>query len=119
MLSGEIVSPNRLIFQYMKVFTKSEKLKEFIASKMSDLITFLDKNGKSDVYDGGVINVIYSFLDMIGAPTTLTTSGHRSHHFGSSSSRKNDATTLHPVIAALRMRHKSICECCGRNLGHG
>ena len=51
---------------------------------------------------------------MIGAPTTLNTSGHRSHHFNPSSSRNNDAATLQPVIAALRMRQKSICECRGR-----
>ena len=47
----------------------------------------------------------------------MTTSGHRSHHFVSSSSSNNDATTLQPVIAALRMRQKIICECCGR-IGH-
>ena len=84
---------------------------------MTYLITFIDKNGKSDVYDGGDIHGIYRYLEIIGAPTTLTTSGHRSHHFGPSSSRKNDATTLQPVIAALRMRQKSICECCGI-IGH-
>ena len=52
MLSGEIVSPARLLIQYMKALTKIEKLKSFIAPKMTDLITFIDKNGKYDVYDG-------------------------------------------------------------------
>ena len=52
MLSGEIFSPARLLIQYMKALTKSEKLKAFIAPKMIDLITFLDKNGKSAVYYG-------------------------------------------------------------------
>ena len=52
-------------------------------------------------------------LDIIVAPTTLITSGQRSRHFGPSSSSKNDAATLQPVIAALCMRQKSICECCG------
>ena len=47
----------------------------------------------------------------------MTNSGHRSHHFGPSSSSNNDATTLQPVIADLRMIQKSICECCGR-VGH-
>ena len=42
---------------------------------------------------------------MIGAPTTLTTSGQHSHYFGPSSSSNNDAATLHPVIADLRMGH--------------
>ena len=52
MLSGEIVSPTRLLFQYMKSLTKSEKLRAFIAPTMTDLITFIDKNGKFDVYEG-------------------------------------------------------------------
>ena len=54
---------------------------------------------------------------MIGDPKTLTTSGQRSHHFGPSSPRNNDAATLQPFIAAICMRQKSICECCGR-IGH-
>ena len=83
MLSEEIVSPIRLLLQYMKALTKSDKLKSFIVPKMTDLITFLDKNGKSDVCEKGDIHGIYRYLEMIGAPTTLTTSGHRYHHFGS------------------------------------
>ena len=43
-LSGEIVSPTRLIFQYMKELSNSDELRAFIAPKMSDLIIFLDKN---------------------------------------------------------------------------
>ena len=83
-LSGDIVSPTRLLIEYMKALTKSEKLKEIIAPKMTDLITFIEKNGISADYDGGDIHGIYRYLEIIGAPTTLTTSGHRSHHFGSS-----------------------------------
>ena len=49
---------------------------------MTDPITFLDNNGKSSVYTGGKINRIYSYIDMIGAPTTLTTSGQCYHNFG-------------------------------------
>ena len=48
---------------------------------------------------------------------TLTTPGQRSHHFVPSYCSNNDAATLQPVIAALRMRQKMICECCGR-IGH-
>ena len=116
-LSGEIFSPTRLLFQYMKALTKSEKVRYFIAPKMKYLITFLDNKGKSDVYIGGYINGIYRYLEMIGAPTTLTTSVQRSHHFVLLSPRNNDAATLQPVIAALRMRQKIVCECCGR-IGH-
>ena len=58
MLSGEIVSPTRLLIQYMKSLTKSERLKAFIDPKMTDLITFIDKNGKSAVYYGGDIHGI-------------------------------------------------------------
>ena len=106
MLSGEIVSPTILFFQYTKAFTNSEKLRDFIAPKMTYLITFLDKNGKSSVYIGGDIHGIYLYLEMIGAPTTFTTSGHRYHHFGPSFSSNNYASTLQPVIAALLMRQK-------------
>ena len=59
MLSGENFSLTRLIFQYMKALTNSDKLRAFIAPKMIDLITFLDKNGKSAVYDRGYIHGIY------------------------------------------------------------
>ena len=101
----------------MKELTKSDKLRAFIEPKMIDLITFLDKNRKSAVYEGGDIHGIYRYLDMIGDPTTLTTSGHRPRRFSPSSFSNNDAANLQPVIAALRMIQKIICECCGR-IGH-
>ena len=85
MFSGEISSPTRLLFQYMKALSKSDKLRAFIAPKMTDLITFLDNNGKSSVYTGRDIHGIYRYLDIIRASTTLTTVGHRFHHFCPSS----------------------------------
>ena len=106
-----------LLFQYMNALTKSEKLRAFIAPKMTYPITFLDKNGKSAVFTGGYIHGIYRYLVMIGAPTTLTNSDQRSHHFDPSSSSNNDAATLQPVIADLCMTQKIICECC-RRIGH-
>ena len=63
MLSGEIFSPTRLIFQYMKALTKSEKIRAFIAPNMTDLITSLDNNGKYAVYKGGDIHFIYRYLE--------------------------------------------------------
>ena len=84
---------------------------------MEDLITFLDKNGKSDVSPGGNIHGIYRYLEMIGSPNTLTTSGQRSHNFGPSYSTNNGTETLQPVIAALCIIHKSIWKFCGR-IGH-
>ena len=45
MLSGGIISPTILLFQYMKAVSKSDKLRDFVAPKMKDLITFLDNNG--------------------------------------------------------------------------
>ena len=77
---------------------------------MTDPITFLDNNGKYSVYTGGKINGIYSYIDMIGAPTTLTTSGQCSHNFGPSSAINNDISFLHPVIVNLRTTQKSICK---------
>ena len=62
MITGEIVSPTRLLFQYMKALTNSEKLRAFIAPKITYIITLLDKEGKSAVYIGGDINGIYHYL---------------------------------------------------------
>ena len=101
----------------MKELTKSEKLKVFISPKMTDLINFLDNNVKSAVCEGGYIHSICRYLEMIGAPTTLTTSGHHFHHFGPLSSSNNDEATLQPFIADIHMIHKRICECCGI-IGH-
>ena len=92
----------------MKGFSKSEKLKAFIAPNMKYLITFLESNVKSSVYTGVKINGIYRYLDIIGYPTTLTTSGQHSHHVGPSSSVNNDTAYIQLGIAALRMRQKSI-----------
>ena len=75
----------------MKALSKSDKLRYFIAPNMTDLITFLENNGESSVYTGEDIHGIYRYLEMIGAPTTLTTSGQRSHHFSPSYSITNDA----------------------------
>ena len=59
MLSGKKISSNRILFQYIKALSNSDKLRYFIAPKMTDPITFLDNNGKSAVYTGGYINGIY------------------------------------------------------------
>ena len=40
---------------------------------MTYLITFLDNKGTSAVYTGEEIDVIYIYLEMIGAQTTLNT----------------------------------------------
>ena len=69
----------------MKSFSNSDKLIAFIAPKMTDLVTFLDNNGKSAVCTGGVMHGIYFYLYIIEAPTILTTLGQRSHHFSPSS----------------------------------
>ena len=50
---------------------------------------------------------------MIGAQTTLTASVQNYHHFGTSSSTRNDIATIQPGIAALQFLQKNICKCCG------
>ena len=65
----------------MKEFSKRDKLKALIVPKMTYLITLLENNGKSAVYTGLNIHGLYSYLDMIGDPTKLTTSGQRYHNF--------------------------------------
>ena len=71
-------------FSYSKIrnLSKRNKLKASFGHNMIDLITFLDTNGKHAVYKGGIIHGLYSYLEMIGAPTTLTTSVQSSDHFG-------------------------------------
>ena len=66
----------------MKALSKIEKLKLFIVPKIKDIITLLENIGKYDVYTGGNINGIYSYLEMIVSPTAFTTYVQRSHHFG-------------------------------------
>ena len=80
---------------------------------MTDIITLLYNNGKSAFYTGGNINRIYHYLEMIGYPTTVTTSGQRSCHFGPSSLINNDTASLQPVIESIRTRQNIICEYCG------
>ena len=93
-LSGETAYPTRLLFHYTEALSNSDKPKVFTAPKMTYLITFLENNGKLDVYTGGNVHGLYCYLEMIGAPTTFTTSGQRSHHFGTSYSTNNDAENL-------------------------
>ena len=98
----------------MKALSNSDKLVAFISPKMTYLITFLDNNRKYTVYTGGDFNGIYSYLEIIVSPTTLTALGQRYHHFSPSSSINNDKTYLRTVNASLRTRQKNIFECCGR-----
>ena len=56
-------------------FLSRKVMRSVILGSMKDLITFLDNNGKYAVYTGGEIHEIYRYLEMNGAPTTLTTSG--------------------------------------------
>ena len=92
----------------MNVFSKSNKLKAFIVPKTTDIIISLANNGKFAIYKGANICGLYCYLEIIGDSTTLTNSGQCSHHFGPSSFTNNDTATLHPVIAALRVIHKTI-----------
>ena len=45
MFSGEIVSTSIILFQYTKEFSKSDKLKALISTKMIYLIKLLYNNG--------------------------------------------------------------------------
>ena len=60
--TGETLSLTRILLQYMNTFFNSDKLKSFIVPKMTDIIPFLDKNGKSDVYTGVNMHGLYCFL---------------------------------------------------------
>ena len=56
---------------------------------MKYLTTYLDNNGKSAVYTGVNIHGLYLYLEIIGSPTKLTTSGQQFNHFDPSSSTNN------------------------------
>ena len=99
----------------MKILSNSFKLTLFVMSKMIDLITFLDKNGKASIYTGRYFYDLYNYLWMIGVPTNLNYSIYFSHycvHFDN-----NDKYSLQPVIKALCVRQNITCECCGW-IGH-
>ena len=87
----------------MKSLSKINNIKAFIGHNMTYLIILSESNGKSAVNTGRNITVLYQHLEIIGAPTTLTTSGQRSSNFGPSYSINNDAETIQPVISALRI----------------
>ena len=91
----------------------TESLLLLLRNTMTDIIVFLNNNSRASLYTGGNIHELYRYLEMIGSPKTLTTSGQRSHHFGPSSNINNDAASLYTVIIALLMIQKSIWECCG------
>ena len=75
----------------MKALSKSDKIKTFIEPKMTDIVTFLDNNKKMDFYTGLNIHLLYCYLEMIGSPTALTTSGQSSRHFGPLLKNREDA----------------------------
>ena len=102
-LSRKIVYPTRLLSHCKKDFLKRNKIKVFVAPKMTYIITFLDNNVKLAVHTAENIHGIYPYIKMIGTTIKFTTSGHLYHHFDSSSSTNNDTSTLHPVIAAIRI----------------
>ena len=94
MLTGEIVSPTGILFQYTKEFSKSDKLIALITPKMTYLITLLEKNRKYAIYTGGDIHGIYRYLEMIGVTKTLAALCQRYHSFRPSSYINNYAATL-------------------------
>ena len=65
MLSVELILHTKLILQYMKELSNSDKLRGFIQAKITDIITFLDNKENVAVYTGEDIHVIYRYLEMI------------------------------------------------------
>ena len=94
----------------MKALSKSDKLKSFIAPKMTDIITFLDNHGNSAIYTGVSIHGLYCYIEIIGSPSTLTTSSQSAHHFDPSYFINIDTQTLQPVIVDLHIHQEINCE---------
>ena len=101
----------------MQALSNSTKLEVFIAPKMTDIITFLDPNRRLSVYIGVNIHGLNCYLEIIGSPNILTTSGQLSRHFGPLFYTNNDIETLQPVIADLYVQQKTIFGFCGI-IGH-
>ena len=85
----------------LSFYTGSNTIKAFSFHRMTDITTFLDNNGKLYVYIRVNIHELYSYQEIIGDPTTLTTSGQPSDHFGPSYFTNIDTVTIQTVIAAL------------------
>ena len=49
----------------MKSLSKIDKIKAFIAPKMTYLITFIDNSVKPAIFAGGNIHGIYCYLEMM------------------------------------------------------
>ena len=82
----------------MNQFSNIDKIRAFVAPNMTYLVTFLDNDGKPAVCTGGYICGIYSYMEMIGAPTKFTHSVQLSRNFSPSYSINNDAESPQPVI---------------------
>ena len=94
----------------MQAFSNSDKINSLVAPHMEYLITFIDNNGKLDIYIGGNFRGLCRYPEIFGALTNLTSSGQSSHYFGPSSSTKNDTPNIHTVIAALRVQQRIIFQ---------
>ena len=84
---------------------------------MTYIISFLDNNGKLDIYTGGGIHGLYHYLEIIGSTSNLTSSDHIYSYFGTTSSTNNDIANLRPVVSDLHVWQNIVCELCGR-IGH-
>ena len=61
-LSVETVSHKRILFQYMKVLSKSNTLKAFVAPNITDIVTFVYNNITLDIYKRVNIHGVYRYL---------------------------------------------------------
>ena len=68
---------------------------------MTSIIKSPNNNEKLAVCTGVNINGIYRYLEIIESLNTLTTSGHSSHHFGTSPPTDNYTEHIQPVIADI------------------
>ena len=84
--------------------SESDKLKEFVAPKITDLITFLDHHSKIAICTGENIHDLYNYLDMIGYSTNLNYPVQHYHPFDTSYSTNNGTASIHTVIANICVR---------------
>ena len=74
---------------------------------MTEIITYLDHNGKYAYYAGSDINDLYFYLYIIGDPTNWTYSGQNFHLFDLKTNTYSGF--LNPVISALQVKKRIVC----------
>ena len=93
------------------MLSKYDLLKALVTPNVTDIIIYIENHGKEVHYVGSDIHYIYCYLDMIGAPTTLTCSDQNSNSFGPDTNTYSGS--LNTFISSLGDIQRIIFDCHG------